>query len=148
MSWLLSPLAFVLGVVLATQIATNKQLGEALGNLYIPAAMNMMVGVIATIAVTLFMTEQWPTREVARNAPWYGWVAGGLLGTTYLTGSILLAPQLGAATLIGLVVAGQLVFSVLLDHFGWIGFEQHPAGIARIAGCALMLAGAFLISKY
>lgn len=108
----------------------------------------MMVGVVLTIALVLFMTEKWPTSEAIRNAPWYGWIAGGLLGTTYLTGAILLAPKLGAAALIGLVVAGQIIFSVLLDHFGWIGFEQHSAGFARIAGCLLMLGGVFLISKF
>lgn len=148
MSWLLSPIALLLGVVLATQIATNKQLGESLQNFYIPAAMNMGIGLIATIILTFVMTQQWPSREMAQNAPWYGWIAGGLLGTTYLTGSILLAPRLGAAALIGLVVAGQLLFSVLLDHFGWLGFEQHPAGIARVAGCLFMLLGVGLISKF
>lgn len=148
MSYLLAPIALLLGILLATQIATNTQLGKALDNEYIPAVMNMMVGVVLTVALTLAMTEKWPTGEAARNAPWYGWVAGGLLGTTYLTGTILLAPKLGAAALIGLVVAGQLVFSVLLDHFGWLGFEQHPAGFARLAGCALMIAGVFLISKF
>lgn len=148
MSYLLAPIALLLGVVLTTQIATNTQLGKALENEYIPAAVNMMVGLVLTVALVFFMTEKWPTAEVVRNAPWYGWIAGGLLGATYLTGAILLAPKLGAAALVGLVVAGQLVFSVLLDHFGWIGFEQHSAGLARIAGCALMLGGVFLISRY
>ena len=148
MSYLLAPFALLLGVVLATQVATNTELGKALDNPYIPAVMNMMVGVVLTIALTLFMTEKWPTGEAARNAPWYGWVAGGLLGTTYLTGAILLAPKLGVAALIGLVVTGQLIFSVLLDHFGWFGFEQHAAGFARIAGCLLMIGGVFLISKF
>ena len=40
------------------------------------------------------------------------------------------------------------MFSVLLDHFGWIGFEQHSASIPRLAGCALMIVGVFLISKF
>ncbi len=43
MSWLLVPLAILLGAVLTTQVATNTQLGKALGNSYIPATVNMMV---------------------------------------------------------------------------------------------------------
>lgn len=148
MSYLLAPIALALGIALTTQIATNKQLGEALGNLYIPAVVNMAVGLLATALLVWAMTDHPPTREAIRAAPWYGWIAGGLLGATYITGNILLAPKLGAAALVGLVVAGQLVFSVLLDHYGWIGFEQHSAGLARIAGCALMLAGVFLVSRY
>jgi transporter family-2 protein len=148
MSWLLAPFAFLLGVVLTTQVATNAQLGKALGNEYIPAAVNMAIGLIATALLTWSLTPEWPSREVLRAAPWYTWFAGGLMGTIYLTGTILLAPKLGAGELIGLIIAGQLVFSVLLDHFGWIGFAQHSASPPRLAGCALMIAGVFLISKF
>jgi bacterial/archaeal transporter family-2 protein len=119
-----------------------------LGNEYIPAAVNMTIGLIATALLTWSLTPEWPSREVLRAAPWYTWLAGGLMGTIYLTGTILLAPTLGAGELIGLIIAGQLMFSVLLDHFGWIGFAQHSAHPARLAGCALMLVGVFLISKF
>ena len=139
-------IALMLGTVLTTQIGINKQLGESLNNLYIPALVNMAVGVVATFIITSVATEQWPARELVRQAPWYSWL-GGVLGAGYLTAAILLAPRLGAAALIGLVVAGQLVFSVLVDHFGWIGFEQRDADLSRIAGCALMLVGVFLISR-
>ena len=148
MTWIFAPFAVLLGVALTTQVATNAQLGKALGNEYIPAAANMAIGLIATVALTWSLTSNWPSREMLRAAPWYAWFAGGLMGTIYLTGTILLAPKLGAGELIGLVIAGQLVFSVLLDHFGWIGFAQHTAGPARLVGCALMIAGVFLISKF
>ena len=148
MSYLLAPFALLLGVILTTQVATNTQLGKALDNNFIPASVNMAIGLIATGALTWAVTSEWPTREMVRAAPWYAWIAGGLLGTAYLTGNILLAPKLGAGALVGLVVVGQLLFSVLLDHFGWIGFKEHPAGIARLIGCGLMIAGVFLISKF
>lgn len=147
MSWLFAPLAFLLGAVLTTQVATNVELGRALGNSYIPAAVNMAFGLIVTAALTCALTSQWPSREMFREASWYLWPAGGVLGVAYLMGNILLAPKLGAGALVALVVAGQLIFSVLLDNFGWLGFAQHPAGIARLAGCSLMIAGVLLISR-
>lgn len=147
MSWLFAPFAILLGVVLTTQIATNTQLGRALNNEYIPAAVNMVIGLAATVVLTWSLTSEWPSREMVRAAPWYVWLAGGLMGTIYLTGNILLAPRLGAGELVGLVVAGQIIFSVLLDHFGWLGFAQHSAGVMRLAGCAFMIVGAFLIAK-
>jgi transporter family-2 protein len=148
MSWLFAPFAVLLGVVLTTQVATNTQLGKALGNDYIPASVNMIIGLVATVILTWSLTSDWPSREMVRAAPWYAWFAGGLMGTIYLTGNILLAPRLGAGELVGLVVAGQLLFAVLLDNFGWLGFEQHSASIPRLAGCALMIAGVFLVSKF
>jgi len=107
MGWLFAPFAVLLGVVLTTQVATNAQLGKALGNDYIPAAVNMAIGLVATAALTWSLTSEWPSREMVRAAPWYVWFAGGVMGTIYLTGNILLAPRLGAGELVGLVVAGQ-----------------------------------------
>ena len=140
--------ALLLGAVLTTQIATNKQLGEQLHNLYLPAVANMVIGVVATLAITLAFTRQWPTSAMVKGAPWYDWLAGGVLGAVYLTGNIILAPKLGAGALIGLVVTGQILFSVAVDQFGWFGFEQHAANLPRLAGCLLLVGGVALISRY
>jgi transporter family-2 protein len=141
-------IAALLGVVLTTQVATNKQLGEHLHNLYIPAFANMVIGVAATLALTLAFSTSYPSAQMIRTAPWYLWLAGGVLGAVYLTGNILLAPRIGAATLIGLVVTGQIVFSVLVDNYGWFGFEQHSANWPRVVGCVLLVGGAGLVSKF
>ncbi len=140
--------ALALGAILTSQVATNKQLGEQLHNLYIPAAVNMIIGIVATIALTLAFSREWPTTDMVKTAPWYLWVGGGIFGAVYLTGSILLAPRIGAAALSGLVVTGQILFSVLIDNYGWFGFEQHTAGLPRIAGCLLLIGGVALVSRF
>ncbi len=148
MNWLAAGAALLMGVVLTSQVATNKQLGEHLHNLYIPAAVNMLIGIVATIGLTLALSKEWPTGAMIRSAPWYLWLAGGMLGATYLTGTILLAPILGAAPLIGLVVSGQILFSVMVDNYGWFGFEQHAANWPRLAGCALLVGGVALVARF
>jgi transporter family-2 protein len=55
---------------------------------------------------------------------------------------------MGAATLIAAVVTAQLVFSVVVDNFGWIGVELHKASPPRILGCVLMVSGLALTAKY
>src|SRR2546430_12562999 len=79
------------------------------------------------------------------GTPWWAW-AGGALGAVYAVAAVLLARELGAAALMSLVVTGQLICSVVLDHFGWVGFTEHAAGMGRIVGWLLMLAGVFLIA--
>jgi transporter family-2 protein len=148
MNAFLMPLALLLGAVLTTQVATNKQLGDHLHNFYIPAVVNMIIGLIPAVALTLYATKDWPTSEMAKGAPWYSWLAGGVLGMVYLTGNILLAPRLGAGALIGLVVTGQIIFSVMVDQFAWFGFEQHVASMPRLIGCLLLVGGVALVSKY
>jgi bacterial/archaeal transporter family-2 protein len=47
--------------------------------------------------------------------------------------------------LTALVVTGQLIYAVVLDHFGWLAFEVHPASVWRLLGCGLMIVGLVLI---
>ena len=138
-------------MVLTTQVATNKQLGEHLHNLYIPGSfVNMIIGVVATVALTLaFSARSYPSTQMIRTAPWYLWLAGGVLGAIYLTGNILLAPRIGAATLIGLVVTGQIVFSVHGRQLRLVRLRAaFDANWPRIAGCLLLVGGAGLVSKF
>jgi bacterial/archaeal transporter family-2 protein len=80
-------------------------------------------------------------------APLSAWL-GGIFGAVYAMVTVILARHVGAATLIALVVTGQLLCSVLLDHFGVLGFDTRPATLWRVAGCGLMVSGFFLIWKF
>jgi bacterial/archaeal transporter family-2 protein len=140
--------ALICGAVLTTQVGGNTLLGKSIGNSYIPAAVNMVTGLVFTVLLLLIVHKPMPSVAQLRAAPWWTWLAGGFLGTAYLTGNILLAPKLGAAALVGLVVTGQLLFAVLADNYGWLGFEPHPATLWRGVGCVLMMGGVFLIAKY
>lgn len=59
----------------------------------------------------------------------------------------LVGPRLGAAASLCLVVLGQLLAALLVDHFGWLGFPQHSISLVRVAGVALLLAGVVLITR-
>lgn len=138
----------ICGAVLTTQVGSNTLLGKSLNNPYIPAAANMVSGLIFTVVLLLIEHKPLPSVEQLRAAPWWTWLAGGFLGTAYLTGNILLAPRLGAAALVGLVVTGQLLFAVAADNYGWLGFDPHPATVWRGIGCLLMMGGVLLIAKF
>lgn len=77
-------------------------------------------------------------------APWWAW-SGGILGAVFILLVILLLPSLGAATLLALVVAGQMTAAVLMDHFGAFGLAQQSLSISRLLGVALVIAGVVLI---
>lgn len=143
----LFPVALLCGVLLTTQVGINSILARALGNPFASAAVNMAVALALAAAVLFLAPAPLPDREHLARAPWWAWPAGGALGIAYLTGNIVLAPRLGAATLTGLIVIGQLAWSLTLDHFGSLGFGQHTAGLARLAGVALMAAGVLLVVR-
>ena len=88
----------------------------------------------------------WPSLTKLWQAPWWIWT-GGVLGASYLWFAILLAPRLGATLLVGLIVGGQLIASLLLDHYGLLGFHHHPFSLWRAFGVTLLIAGVILIRR-
>jgi transporter family-2 protein len=45
------------------------------------------------------------------------------------------------------MVAGQLIISLVLDHFGAFGVPRSPVNLGRIAGVALVIAGVILVRR-
>lgn len=81
-----------------------------------------------------------------RDLVW-AWL-GGLCGGVYVLAVIFIADKVGAAVFTGLAVTAAIVTSVLLDHFGLVGFQVHAAGIGRIVGAVLMVAGLSLVCAF
>jgi len=147
MKWLVWIFAFVAGTLITCQVGSNSQLKKSLGQPLPSLLVNYAVGIGSVLLYSLLKQVPIPSGAKAFQTPWWGWL-GGLFGAVYGLAAIVLASQLGAATLTALVVTGQLLCSVILDHFGWLSFDVHPASWARIAGCALMVVGLILIAKF
>ena len=105
------------------------------------------MGISAVFAYAWMRRVPVPSMEKAVQSPWWGWL-GGLFGAMYGLAAIVHASRLGAATLTAIVITGQLVCSVVLDHFGWMSFDVHPASWGRIAGCVLMILGLTFVAKF
>jgi bacterial/archaeal transporter family-2 protein len=105
---------------------------------------SFFVGTLVLLAAAALVFRPLPTWDRLGAAPWWVWV-GGALGAFYVAASIVTAPRLGAATLIAVVVAGQALASLVVDHFGWVGFEPKHVTAGRVAGMALVAAGVALV---
>ena len=139
--------ALLAGAFVTLQTGSNARLKEALGQPLHAVAISSLIGIgllCLAIAVTRPPLPSWGRLA---GAPWTAWL-GGVLGAVYAITVVVLAHQLGAVTLTALIVTGQLVCSVVLDHFGLLGFELHVLGAGRIISCALLLAGTALIWRF
>ena len=139
-------LALFVGFLLPLQAGVNAQLRVALGHPLVAAVASFIVGTIGLFACTLLIRAPWPGTGAVAATPWWLWT-GGLLGAIYILLAIVLAPQLGAATLIALVVGGQMLSSLVLDHFGVAGYSVHPINLARVLGAVLVIVGVVLIQR-
>ena len=143
-TWAYLAFGVAAGAMLPLQFGINAQLAHWVGSPLRAALVSFAVGTVALLAAALAFARGWPGSERIGAAPWWVWV-GGLLGAFYVLGSIVTAPRLGAATLVAAILAGQAVASLLVDHYGWVGFDETPITPGRLAGVALVAAGVALV---
>ena len=137
----------VAGAMLPIQFGINAQLATWLHSPLRATLVSFAVGTVALFAVMLAAYRDWPSGGSVAGAPWWVWT-GGLLGAFYVLGSVVTAPKLGAATLVAVILAGQAIASLLVDHFGWVGFEENPVTPGRLLGIALVAAGVALVRLF
>lgn len=93
----------------------------------------------ATVAM-LALRPPFPTKEAFASTQWWNWIGGPLGALIVLAGAALL-PKLQAAPFIALVVGGQIVCSMVLDHFGLMGLPPQPLSVGKIVGAVLIVVG-------
>jgi transporter family-2 protein len=147
MIWLLLFVTLAAGMLLPIQTGINAQLRTVVGHPILAAFIQFVVG--AAVLIVVFAATGAPFPQIGKlsSAPWWIWT-GGLFGANYIVVAILAGPRLGAGTLLAVTVLGQMLISLVLDHFGWLGFPVHPINAWRIAGAILLLAGVGLIQRF
>ncbi|MBV6417006.1 MAG: hypothetical protein CMLOHMNK_01631 [Steroidobacteraceae bacterium] len=141
--WLL---ALVSGVGLTIQIGMNAALRTQFGSAGAAAFANFLVGIAALAVFLVAMRTPVPSRAAIAGTPAWAWF-GGVFGAFYIAVVTVAGPKLGATVLLAVTVLGQLLAALIVDHHGWLGFPEQPVTLARVAGCALLLAGVWLVSR-
>lgn len=139
--------AFAAGMGVAVQFGVNGQLRRLSGQPIWASFVSFVVGTLALLLCFLATRRAWPAGGQFVHAPWWVWT-GGLLGAFYVVVSVVSGPRLGSATLVACVIAGQLVASIVIDHFGWVGYPVHAASPGRIIGAVLLVAGVACVLKF
>jgi transporter family-2 protein len=136
-------LTLVMGAILPIQAALNGKLMRTFGHPVIGATISFLTGTIALLIYAFSIRAGFQV-SMARETQWYHWV-GGLIGAVYVTGIIVLIPRLGAGLAFALIVSGQLIMSVLMDHYGWLGIPVNAISWTKMLGFVLLVAGVLLI---
>lgn len=141
------PIAAVLlaGALTTLQGPTNARLMTAVGSPVNAALVSFAVGTAALLVLAAVMRVQ-PDLPATRALPAWTWL-GGLYGVVFVVATAWAVPRLGVATTITLMVAGQLLLSLLMDHFGALGVPRQPINLTRVAGVGLVLAGVLLVRR-
>jgi transporter family-2 protein len=139
--------AAVAGAMLPFQFGINSMLARYVDGAARASLVSFVVGTLSLLVAVLIFFRGLPSGEKLADAPWWVWI-GGILGAFYVLGSVVTAPKLGAATLVVLILAGQAIASLTVDHFGLVGFPENPVTPGRLVGIALVAAGVVLVRVF
>jgi len=139
-------MAFAIGLVIPLQSAVNSALRNTLGSGSVLAALvSFFVGTVALAVASAATGQPFTALAGLPRIPWWQWL-GGVLGAFFVFGSTLLAPRIGMAAMISLLVAGQVISSLIFDRFGLLGLPVRDISWIRLAGAVLLLLGAVLVN--
>ncbi|WP_205742665.1 DMT family transporter [Onishia niordana] len=138
---LVFPLLLLGGAVLAAQSSINGRLGAKVGVLA-SAWLTFVIGAVLTFLLVFFF-------EPAHSATLFSvpkWqLTGALFGVVYMLAIVFAVPRVGTAAATVAVISGQLIMSLLVDHFGWLDNDRLPLDPSRIAAIVLLAGALFLI---
>lgn len=137
-------LAALIGALIPFQAGANVQAAKVLPGPVHGAALNFVAGGVALLIMAIIVAPRLPSAAQMASAPWWAWL-GGLMGAAFVFGTVMLAPRMGTVLFLAATVAGQLVASLCVDHFGWVGLAQRAATPGRLAGVAVVIAGLVII---
>ncbi len=138
--------AILVGATVSIQPAMNAVLAKAIGSAYGASAISIAVAFASILIVIAVVGVGRVNGSTIATVPWWVFLAG-VAGTIFVVGGVVIAPITGTLVFFVCIVAGQLIGSAIVDHFGTFGLAVREISAPRMAGIALVLAGAILTAR-
>lgn len=140
-------LAIVAGMMMPTQAAINNKLAIDVNSPILAAFISFAVGTVALFIYIIATGIPLGNLLSAKNAPAIAWT-GGILGAIFVASAVILVPRLGVALTFSLIIAGQMLVTLVIDHFGFLDVPVKEISIMRVLGATLITIGVVLIRKF
>ena len=138
-------ITLAMGLLMPFQTAANSRLRGVVGPAYVSTLVSFSVSTLALLLVSLLAgIPILPTSQMLAEAPWWSWFVG-IVAVVTITIAIHLFKEIGQLQALIIPMFSQLVFSLLIDHFGWFGAKVIPLGTNRIIGALLLIIGVILV---
>lgn len=134
-------------MAMPTQAVVNSKLADSIGNPILAAFISFAVGTMALFVYILLTGVPLNNLATAKNAPAVAWI-GGFLGAFFVSVMATIVPRVGVALSFSLAIGGQMLITLLIDHFGWLGVAEKPINAMRVLGAVLITVGVILIRRF
>ncbi len=140
-------LAVLAGMMMPTQAAVNNKLAGSVGSPVLAAFISFLVGTIALFLYIAASGIPFGNLLSAKDASIVAW-SGGLLGAFFVAATVTLVPRLGVALTFSLLIAGQMLVTLVIDHFGFLDVPVKEVNLPRLLGVTFITVGVILIRKF
>jgi transporter family-2 protein len=138
-------LAILIGTLMPIQAGFNAELTRNLEHPFLGAFISLLTGAIIVGILSVFHGDVGNLKKLPDLSPHL--LLGGVFGAIFVGSSLYFIPRMGATAMIGSFITGQMLCSVMIDHYGLMGMNTHPVSMTRIAGVFLLFAGLFLVVR-
>jgi transporter family-2 protein len=146
MNWLAYVLSLAAGAANPVQSGANAELRKQLGSVLWSGFIVYLAGMLGVLVLQLIWRHSVPSVGRISQVSWWAWT-GGVVSIASTLAGIALVQRLGSGSFTGLNITAALVSSVVIDHFGWLGLQPHPASPTRLAGCGILVIGLWMITQ-
>lgn len=140
-------LAILAGMAITTQAPINSKLAGYTGSPITAAFISFAVGTVALFVYMLLTGVPLSNLASSKNAPLIAWI-GGFLGAFFVSVMAMVVSRIGVALTFSLAIGGQMLVTLLIDHFGWLGVSEKPINLMRVLGAAFITIGVILIRQF
>lgn len=135
-------LALLAGAALSFEGAIYAELGKTIGQIETSFYNFFMGSIIMGLLLLFFGKGQ---LSYTLEAPKWS-LLGGLMGVVYLTSIVVSVPFVGVGISMVAVIIGQLVMSMVIEHFGWLGSKKTTMNKEKIFAVISMIIALILIN--
>ncbi|MBM7621528.1 transporter family-2 protein [Bacillus tianshenii] len=136
-------IAFLGGILGGIQAPVNSQLGKKIGSLE-ASFVSFFIGTLFLLLLTTFFGKG-NLMQLPHVPKWQ--LVGGFLGACFVTFVIMAVPKIGVALTIISLIIGQMIVSMVIDHFGLFGSAKIALNYQRLLGVVMMLVALVFIYR-
>lgn len=146
-NWIFILMPLLVGLCFPVMAASNGILGKSLGSPFIGTLAVFQLGSVLLLFIMFLTNSGFPSVTQMLSINWKVWLGGCIVILNLVTFTIV-PGKIGITNMIVLFIAGQLIASVVAEHFGLLHFPVHLINWQRILGVFCLILGVILVKKF